>query len=166
MTSKNTNNSKPLLLAGLCGLMLWGGAAAAHGGDDRYDRADRYERKHLAHQLDRRGDRIERRLDRKGDRIAARLHHQADHLRDQGRYAEAYRLDRKAIRIDRRLDRKGERINRRLDRKADKLRYGYRGHTDGYRHRDYRDYRPRHPRHAHESGVTVAVDLGRWVFRP
>jgi len=146
MNSNNTKMYKRLLAVGLCGLGLWAGAAAAHG--DRYDRGAQLER-----QWDRKGDRIERRLDRR-----------ADALRDQGRYAEARRLERKGDRIDRRLDRKGERLHRQWDREH------RHGHAGG-RH-DHPHYRPvpvyvAPPRHHHpEPGVTVAIDLGRWIFRP
>lgn len=154
MNKHNRHPLKTLLAAGLCGLGLWAGGAAAHG-----------DLRHQARALDLKGDRIAHRLDRKGDRIAARLEHRADHLRAQGRYGEARRLEREAHRIDRRLDRKGERIDRRLDRRAARLyQQWYDGHHD--RHRgDHRDYRPVY--HDHRSGgVTVSVDLGRWVIRP
>ena len=146
MKSNNANLYKRLLVVGLCGLGLWAGSAAARG--DRFDQGAQLER-----QLDRKGDRIERRLDRR-----------ADALRDQGRYAEARRLERKGDKIDRRLDRKGERLHRQWDRKH---RYG---HVVDHHH-DHRYYRPapiyvvRLPRH-HESGVTVAIDLGSWIIRP
>ena len=146
MKSNNANLYKRLLAAGLCGLGLWAGTAAAHG--DRYDRGAQLER-----QWDRKGDRIERRLDRR-----------ADALREQGRYAEARRLERKGDRIDRRLDRNAARLPRQWDRE-------HRSAQAGCRH-EHPHYRPvpvyaPPPRHHHpDPGVTVAIDLGRWIFRP
>jgi hypothetical protein len=175
----NNRLSKRLLAVALCSAGLWAGAAAADGYRDHRAGVERH--------WDRKGDRIERRLDRKGDRIERRLDRRADHLREQGRYAEARRLERKGDRIDRRLDRKGERINRQLDRKGERLArqhgHGYRGHAHryeyghkhghkhGHRH-EHRDYRPVYVYpavpyyYSHDPGVTVAIDLGSWVFRP
>ena len=141
MKTNNATLYKRLLAIGLCGLGLWAGSAAAHG--DRYDRGDA-----LARQWDRKGDRIERRLDRRADQLRA----------------GARRLERIGDRIDRRMDRKGERLQRRWDRDH------RHGHVAVHRH-DHPDYRPMPvyvaawPYHR-EPGVTLSIDLGRWVIRP
>jgi hypothetical protein len=146
MNSNNTNLYKRLLAVGLCGLGLWAGAAAADGG--RYDRGAQLERR-----LDIRGDRIERRLDRR-----------ADELRAEGRYAEARRLERKGDRIDRRLDRRGEQLHRQWDREH---RHGYAGHRHDHPHyRPVPVYVAPVPHRYVEPGLTLAIDLGRWIIRP
>jgi hypothetical protein len=157
MNSNNRKLGKRLLAVALCGAALWTGAAAADGYRDH-------------------GAKVERYWDRKGDRIERRLDHRADHLRDQGRYAEARRMERKGDRIDRRLDRKGERLARQYGHHGYKHghhghKHGHHGYKQGHRH-DHRDYRPVYvypavPHYySHEPGVTVAIDLGRWIFRP
>jgi len=156
MTNQQRKPRVLLLLAGLCGLGLWAGSAAAGSAEGS----------HLARQLDRMGDRIERYYDHEGDRIARKLRHRAERLRAHGRYAEARDLERRARRVDRRLDRKGRRLNHELDLQAREL-----------RHRDhdrvgYRQPPPRHPRPAAlaygppRPGVVLGVDLGRWVITP
>lgn len=161
MTEQQAKPAKALMLAGLCGLVLWGGSAAAHGyDDDRYPRHDRFDRYERAEHLYRKGDRIERRLDRKGDRIEARLRHEAAHLRAEGRYAEARRLERKGMKINRHLDRKGERIHDKLHRKADRLSYRERSGWHRGDHHDYRPYRPREV-HVHGGRVAFAIELSR-----
>ena len=69
-------------------------------------------------QIERRGERIERRLDKKGDRIENRMDARADKARAAGNEEKADKLEKKGERIDNRLDRKGERIEQRHDRRA------------------------------------------------
>jgi hypothetical protein len=74
-----------------------------------------YFRDDRAHQLDRKGDRIDRQLDRKGETINHKLDRAAHQAWLQGDYKKARQLDRKGDTIERYYDRKGDLINRKLN---------------------------------------------------
>jgi hypothetical protein len=69
-------------------------------------------------QIQRRGERAERRLNKNGDRIETRMDAKADKARAAGNDEKADKLEKKGERIDNRLDRKGERIEQRHEHRA------------------------------------------------
>lgn len=117
------------LAAGGLLLGLVASPAQAGHGDDLDRLGDRIERRH-----DRRGERIDRHLDRKGARIDRRLDHLSDHAGAHGWNRLARRLDRHGDRVERRLDRKGDRVQRRLGKRGDRIdrRLDHRGKHHGH----------------------------------
>lgn len=123
-----------------------------HASDYREARHHHASNRHAAHELDRKGDRIDRRLDHKGKMINRRLDRAAHRAWLSGDYQQARKLDRQGDKIERHLDRKGDRINQKLDRKAERAeRFTDRHSRGSYYDTDKKSDRE-HNRHKHNEG--------------